>query len=659
MLSHPEAKHRRKFEWLVISLIILFRFYIAGHDEISVLLNDSTNYARHAVYAFQPGGYSMIPPQSPGISMLAISAAEFGIPYKIFLDASLIIVAIFAWRLVHQLTQSSVCSLSTFAIIALNPWFFRSATVFMSEAPTAILLLAMVLSGIHLLKSPTHLGTLVMASAISTLYMLTRSEFPLLLAFWLTIGGLIFLFGEKNPERPSRKAKLARSSLILIPLVVSLGGVQVMKSIHLRCYGVAALTATEASGVKDLMNALYGIAPETEIRYAPVTLQSLTKACEECPTLNEHRNRLLDLKAPAFSSARRNLKLENEFGTWLNWHLVRAFRGVSKKSNEQMHQAAKEIRIAQSENRLGSRSGRFPMDPLWRQWLSDLPMSWLSMVRVSASPRLLTQVGTTRFAHRRLQDEVIQGFFDEGLLRRNGIGYETTLRVSGSCPKSGYRRAKIFAASKELIGEVLVENKNNKSQFGFSTRGFKIKERYPIRVLLYHHEDEGVSNSAVRLDRNEGNQRFVAKLDELRQENWVISISTSEPNSQRNLIRSTVIRNSLPATLSLFGLCFLIGAVRGVAKGKLKLIVVAIVAGLVFLLVRCLFYSLVDVWLNWSAHRYVEPNSLFTHLIFLLICFSIGATLNRKIGFLGANRFSHFQNEPTDVETTSTASTTT
>lgn len=655
MSGNPESRQRRGFEWLIIALIILFRFYFAGHDEIAALQNDSTNYARHAVYAYQSDGFSMIPPQSPGISMLAMVTSEFGIPYKLFLDMALIIAAILAWRLTHQLTRSSLCAMSVFVVVALSPWFLRSSTAFMSEAPTAILLLGIVLSGIHLVKSPAHPGTLAVASLLSTFYLLTRSEFPLLLVFWIVIGILIFLVGERNPERASRKTQLVRSSRVIVPLLIALGGMQIVKQVHLRCYGVAAITAAESSGMKDLMNALYSIPPENEIRFAPVTLRSLEKACDECPTLNEHRKRLLDPTSPAFTSARKNLELENEVGTWLNWHLVWAFRGINAASNEKMHQAAKEIRDAQMEKRLGVRLARFPVDPLWRQWLSDVPMSSFSMLRVSTMPRLLNNIGTTRFTHRRVDDEVVEGFFDESLLRRNGIGYESTLRVSGSCPNSGYRRAKIFSASRSLLGEVIIESTPQGSQFGFSIQDFNIKQHHPIRVVLYRHVEEGATNSSVRITRKEGTQQFVAKPSEQIQEDWTVNISTSKPSLLRKQIRSTVIQKSPPFIMSLFALCFLVGAVRGMEPGAFRMVIVSLLIGLLFLLLRCLFYALVDVWLGWSANRYVEPNSLFAHFTLVLVSFSLGAIANRAIPFLRANRFSRrrpAQDEQLTTETT-------
>ena len=52
---------------------------------------------------------------------------------------------------------------------------------------------------------------------------------------------------------------------------------------------------------------------------------------------------------------------------------------------------------------------------------------------------------------------------------------------------------------------------------------------------------------------------------------------------------------------------------------------------LTFILVRCLFYSLINIWLQWGLGRYVEPNNLLALFTIICLMFVAGGCLGRLV----------------------------
>ncbi len=634
---------RTWFNGIFICLIILLRFYATGHDEFMTIKSDSLNYARNAEHYLQQSGFSALPPQMPGLSILAMMSSEFGIPFKIFQDLLLIIVGVFAWRLVRQTTGSSVCAHFVFLTTVLNPWFIQSSRFLLSEPLTSILLLAVFVSAGYVIRHPTHWKPYVGASLASVGLVLTRPETPLLLAFWLIVALVIYMHEGKLTELATRKSRLAKAILVAIPMMMAIGSTQIVSKLHQRHFGINAMTVTDAPGIQDLMNALYSIVPEEEIRFAPVTFQSLAQACDECPTLNLRRERLLSTSTSACKAAERNLDLKNEFGTWLNWHLANSFQGVNPKTEQEMLQAAAEIRLAQSEGRLSHRFAHYPINPLWDQWLPELPTTFCSLVKTSFTPNLTDRVRAKFFRNRLVRNTVHLGFYNEGLVRRNGIGSQEELRLFFTCPESGFRRARVFSKDKKMLAKSLIDQNPSQYEFGFSIRDFEgLAAVFPLTVQLHQNKDQTIPDVSFEIPRCSEYRRFVVDLGEQRTEEWLASASLSKPGVQRTALRRWIIQHSRTGLLILIGLSFFIGSLRGIDQGQLRLFYYMVLMGLSLLVLRCLYYVLVDVWLSWSGCRYVEPNNILANATTILLCFAIGASLNRKFSFLRSNRFSRF-----------------
>jgi hypothetical protein len=138
-----------------------------------------------------------------------------------------------------------------------------------------------------------------------------------------------------------------------------------------RC-GIYAKSLISSPGLMALMKALYRIKPEEQLRYAPVTRQSLTAACQASPALGLFEKDLLDLQALATSYGQQITGRPGEFGPWLNWLLPQSLPGDAQEANAVMLQAAREINSALRERRLPSQPAFFPLDPNWRFWFPDL-----------------------------------------------------------------------------------------------------------------------------------------------------------------------------------------------------------------------------------------------------------------------------------------------
>lgn len=637
-------RNQRVFWWFAVLLVILLRMYLVSHDAIMATRTDSLNYARQANHYLAGNPFAKFPKQSPGLSIVAKSMRQLGIPYKLGLDLLLYGAALSAGYLVSRLLDSRGLGFLVFALITLNPWFYSSATLLMSEPLVAIILLSLFVTSCQFIVLPCHRWSILLtlfAGLVSSIYMLTRSELPLLVVYWSLVGFASWLCQRKSlQEIPGRK-KWFRLATIAVPLIMAIASTKYVEHLHKEQLGVRAIAMTEASGFKSLINALYSIPPEKEIRFAPVTLQSMNLACDVSPTLAKRRSRLVDKKAPAFGSAKRALELDDEFGTWLNWHLVRAFQGVNARSNIEMQQAANEIRAAQDDGRIGRRFGKYPIDPMWRRWLPEIPKATVDRIASSIHPLVIERSDNQHFMQRRVFNHVSNGFFDDGLLRRNGIGRDLMLRVYGLSNDSRFRRARLLSSEGEIVDETqVIQLPNGQFEFGFlNSDPRSAADLKPKSIELFDHEDQNVEPCRIDIKNNIEQKPVFVKPTNSERERWVISMSNRKNRSATRLFWKRNIRNRFSLGIWIVAvISFLIGLLRGIGPNQLRPIFCFALVGVGFLIARSMFYALVEVWLNWGEFRYVEPNHLFTMVALVCFCFSIGAWANRKFGWFTKTR---------------------
>ncbi|HMP79079.1 MAG TPA: hypothetical protein PKD54_06470, partial [Pirellulaceae bacterium] len=426
--------------WMGVAAIIVFRLWITASDEILPIRDDSSNYARYALHYLNPKAQLNLPPQPPGLPMVAMVGRWLGIPFKLWLDGIFVLAAGWIALEFRRWMKSQVSSLALFACLVLNPWFLNHTVVFMSEPLTSILVLWMAVAVAPFLMKPVAQWTVrsaLLGGALAALYALTRPELILAVGFWIALF-LAVAFSHWRELRPVfRWQGHWRVSLLALPLLMPLISVWTVERVHHAVYGVPALSISESPALRNLMSALYTIPPQDEIRFAPVTYDSLTEACDVCPTLNARRDSLLNRGGPFYRSARENLHLEGEFGTWLNWLLVSAFNSGNAESEREMWLAAEEIRNAQRSGKLAYRRAMFPIDPLWRQWLPDLPKRFWDSVSMAVSPNFYYLSSPHYVSGRRVNQLVDAGLFDDALLRRLGTIPESIIRIQGELRSQG------------------------------------------------------------------------------------------------------------------------------------------------------------------------------------------------------------------------------
>ncbi len=635
---------RRWTFWISIIAIIILRMILVAKDEIVPIGDDSINYARQSVYYLSGGSFGGLPQQSPGLFYLAIVGANLGIPYKLLLDSLLVLVALGTSILVKRITRSELCGLFSFTAIALNPWFMNQSQLFMSEPLTAVLLLATVVSCAQFLTVPFRRWNKRMA-ATSTLSMtawaLTRPEMPIVYGFWLLF---VFAAGMCHRRRlrgfwKFRTGNAKRWVLMLAPLVISVMTIWAIKQIHQSHFGVAALSVGESPGLNRLLSALYSIPPEQKIRFAPVTFQSLTAACDACPTLNTLRNQLLSRSGGSYAACERNLKLPGEVGTWLNWQLVSSFGGSSRESNEKMMQAAEEIRLAQEQGRLGYRNAIFPIDPLVREWFTDLPNEFRNSLTLSFFPNFQALSSLDRFSSRRVADSVDFGFFDDGLLRRKGTAPEQFFRIHGQTDvsQSAFRSVRLLTSEKQLIAKSLIAKAaGNGWEFKFAVPPDDWKGQLSDLTLVFHsNPDNEDSRAEVRIINDLNHAMFsidppTSSASPNVPQVWQISVSHPfRGKLNRTQLKTWFRKNYWTMVGSMLCISFLLGAIRKSNRRRGQQIRWILFLAIGLLLGRSLFYALVQTWLHWGLHRYVEPNHLFVLLILFLSAYSSGTICRR------------------------------
>ncbi len=619
----------------IVGLITLFRMFLVAADEIVPADNDASNYARQSVHYLSGSPYDGFPTQQAGISLLARAGVQLGIPYKLLLDGILWGVALAAGATAFRLSGSAIYGSLMVAALLFNPWFMLNSKMFMSEPVVSPLLLLLVISAAPFLIVPTPRWSAAMVlSAVfaSTVFVLIRPELPLLAGFWALLF-LAVLFSQPGHGFVSRifQRRILRLGWLGLPLVSAFCATHLMKYVHQRHYGVYALHRTEAPGLKQLMNALYSIPTTEAIRYAPVTRQSLAMACDASPTLAAYREALLNVNALNYRNARRNLGLEDEVGSWLNWHLINSFQGMRYETHQRMIVAAQEIRDAQQQGKLARRTAFFPVDPLWREWISDVPEELVSAFKSSFK----TEVDPERFDEylkdRSVRNSVLAGFFDDGLLRRHGTTAFRDLRVFGylAAPTSNFREVRLLDEADQVIAMApLIERLPDR----FSSEQVDVSLVVPdglhrlnesLRLEFIPRQTDSANRYVIKIRPEMNNRRFPLgdDHDPAWKEVWQISVSSvDQPNHTRMVCLEGLREHYGKLLLGAAAVAFLRGLLRHTRYRNIRGLFWLLLVGAGLLAGRCLYYVLIEVWLKWGLARYVEPNILLS--VFLVLCFA-------------------------------------
>ena len=620
--------------------------FLVGDDGIVPTTDDARNYAQAASHYFLDDAFTRLTPQRPGLPMMAWSFAQIGIPWKLAVDAILMLVAGLSGVLVHRWTRSWWTGAAVMLAIAFNPWFTMHARTFMTEPLTAALMLAVVLLAIEFAcrSLDAHVwGIAIVAGIISGWYVLCRNELLLLAGLW---GLVILVVLLRHGRRPIwgcwKTATFRRIVLAVLPVVIAMGMAEAVKFYNGHRFGVRALSLTEQPGFKSLVDALYRIRPEENIRFAPVTRQSLAAACDVSPTLNHYRDTLMDLNRPAYKTGARHLKLTNEFGTWLNWHLVGGIRPRGKSQSDEMQTIADEIQAALDAGQLPDRWAKFPIDPMWREWLPALPSALGTAIRFSTVHQNLN--GDTVLLRRRVSSTVEAGLYDDGLLRRAGVGLDDQFRVFGdSNTETKVVRAELINDKGSLIAAVPVRKLGNgRSGFSITIDSYedsRIDGQLSLRMIGRLESGKTVRAEPIEIPDDwlfRGNQLLFDDGDsDPVAERWLLSSSRYKSETLgRDVLRNYLHRYYLFALGALCGIAVIAGWFNSLTPSQTANTKWILFVGISFLLARCLFYSLIEVWLFWGVHRYAEPNVLLALVMAACLAFCVGVFARH-----GFNRF--------------------
>jgi hypothetical protein len=297
--------HRFTIWWIAILVITFARLALTAKDEMWVTQNDAINYVKLVQHYFTGGPQDLLPSQRPGISILGRLSAFFGIPYALFLDGLHWLTAYYAAACLRRWSGSFLMGWLGFAALFLNPWFLRASRTFLSEPPTALLLLLLVLSAVPFLSRPPQQWRIqhaIFGIVIADFLALTRPENPLVYAWSMFLAILALVPRWSQFRRMALTRQAACVALIFLPSLGAFLTVETCKRLHHFHYGVAAVTRVDAPGLVSLMNALYSVHPVEEIRFAPVPRDTLRAACDHSPTLNENRAKLLDVRGSFYGA---------------------------------------------------------------------------------------------------------------------------------------------------------------------------------------------------------------------------------------------------------------------------------------------------------------------------------------------------------------------
>ncbi len=629
--------------WEGILLLSLFRLFLCAREEIVPITADSENYAQMTLFYLTSERFDFMPTQRPGLSLLARFSALFGLPYKIFLDLLMLAVACWAAVLVRRNTRSGWMGILVFAAIAINPWFINQSRVFMTEPLAAVYLLALVAMAARWLLRPVHCWNLwdaIATGVLSAGFSLTRPETPVAIGFWGMTFAIVAVVQYRQIRRLSR-AGLSRAIVIaMVPFAIILASTFAMKELHERQYGVDALSSTEAVGARALLSALYSIPPEKTVRYVPVPRSTLALACEHSPTLNRYRDRILDLRNSHYVNSKARFGVENEAGPWTNWLLVGGFTGMKGETNAAMLAAADEIRQAQSAGKLGYRRASYPIDPCWEEWTRDLPTTLGTALQHSFVPQLKYPIRDDQFRTSGIS-AVSRGFFEDGLRFRRGNRRDQEIRLYGICrqTESVFESVRVATSDNRTIGFTRIEpTAAGDSVINFSGSTFGMN--FDGNVLLEFGADVSRAESGPypltpeKFWNHVGVQHTVG--EQVETEWWAVQAVSQDSTDSRTRFQQVVLKYFFPVLWGIVGISFLAGLFTVVGATRLRRLQGLVIAAAGLILGRSLYYALVEVWMQWGMHRYVEPNHLVCTFLVILSAFVLGASFRRWIFWWGS-----------------------
>ncbi len=620
--SVPPKNH---FVIFAIIILAVFRMYLTGGEEIIPVSMDSENYARSAWHYLLGTEQDGMPTQRPGMPLLARAFASLGIPYALGLEFLYLAAAGAAAFAAGRISRTIFLPVAVFAGLAYCPWLWNSSRTFMTEPLTAVLLLTMCVSAFPFFMTTFRrwrLSWVSVATIPSAFLVITRPEALVVVFFCFSAIVILWIANRRMRTAPGIRFRLA---WLLIPVLVTYGLVAILKQVNQKRYGMAALCITEAPDFVDLMNVLYSIAPEEEIRFAPVTMKTLAAACDFSPSMNALRDKVLQPNSSNIEITHSLTGVSGEVGPMLNWHLISAFY----ESKVAMKSVAAEIRQAQAEKRIGKRVAMYPVDPLWKEWLPEFPQQFGNALYGSYWCRNLSPSREYLVRTRgEIGPESYQNFQHSLLLRPtcNEIIRCQMYCQTSDVPKSQFTGIRVLDDRGLELASSTIDDSSGSPHFNLDFKSATLAAL--SRVVLEFLQQDG-HNAQMIVDFKSGQSHgFPLNAAKDIKEAWGVEIFLKKPRPQwRDRLKIRIGKNFSQIVNVLALLCFVTGVWRRPPLKVLTRLTWLLIFFATFISARCAYYTLVEVWLRWGLNRYVEPNQLTLLFTYLLFAFWLGAVL--------------------------------
>ena len=609
----------RRVPWvgIIYGFLILLRLYLTSRDEIIPYWADSANYASAVL------NDAWFQDQRSGVAWIADAVRELGIPYKLALDGFYVALCVMASRRMARLMGEPL-ALVIFFLMAFASYFLRASETFISEPAMSCLLLSAALVFCRFVDRPVSqwkIGDGLLAGIVLAVAVLVRPEEMAIGCGMAAIAVFIFLAHQFY----WRSGWNWRGLIFLIPLVVIWTADKVVQDHNGRVYHLAVQSRAYGPGEMALLNALYSIPPDRELRYCPVTRATIEKAAQFSPTMKALLPELVDQRNRFYVYASERYHIQGEVCTWLNFLLPdvydSAYSANDGSADRAMMKTAHEIRAAQADGKLGRRIAYFPVDPLWRAWIPELPgiVAWgaWNSLGLHYDVRSWQGEANDRANVLPLTDE---RNFADGLLLRTSLNNQNQLDISGvvrEAAKDSDVTSVVLRTDKGIVAASPVYpfvDMGRPARFNLVLRTAENLPEVTIEFMSGSQVLKSVTipvPSTPTVWMNSGNESWAV----------VVRRDLREPAVAKRIELALLRMNDVILASGLV-ICIALAACRGFFGAGISLypLVATVVPAIAFVAPRVLFYSLLHAWLRWDSLRYFSANGPSTLWALLAAC---------------------------------------
>lgn len=604
-------------------ILILLRFYISSQDEIIPLPVDSANYAEGITHDI------WFEFQRSGVSVLAWLTREFGFPYKLVLDSAYVALCVAASRRIAGCTRSELLALVVFFLLAFQSYFLRASMNFMSDPAVACLMLAAVLLFGRILERPVarwNFQEAILVGIAVSFWAMTRPEDMIIISAFAVIAVVQFFMQRYY----WREGWSARALILLLPLIMMVASDGLIRLQNFRTHHLAVQSRMYGPGTTALLNALYSIPPDQEVRYCPVRLSTFEAAARVSPTIRTLLPELTDTSNAFWVYGSQVYERSNEVGSYLNFLLPdvygKHYSIEDGEADKMMMRSAEEIRAAQARGQLGRRAELYPIDPLWRLWVPELPRQFAwgiwSSFGLHFEVRTLEEEAASRTDVRPLS---LERNFSDGLLLRTALNAGNDLDIFGSLAKTrreSVATSVLLRAGDDVLGASRIypfTPTDDSVRFAMSIHpapvasaaslefwsGLKLIKSVPIELVGSHP----------------------CTVDVVGESWWIRSDNIPLRISSAKRLEEALFR--LNDAFLLFGaaICAVLSyfATRRSRDFQFLPLAAVVAAAVAFMLPRIAFYTILsESWAKRGGQRFFSANSPTAFLTLLVVCCLLG-----------------------------------